>query len=90
MFEQQQWAQMMIFNMVQNYTTATSQMMKTSMEQYEKAFDTMVKQGLVMQEDGQKLFNDWTSKARQAQQQYWKTMDENMKKMETFFNPQSK
>ena len=90
MFEQQHWAQMMIFNMVQNYTTATSQMMKTSMEQYEKAFDTMVKQGLVMQEDGQKLFNDWTSKARQAQQQYWKTMDENMKKMETFFNPQSK
>jgi polyhydroxyalkanoate synthesis regulator phasin len=89
MFEQQEYAQA-IFNMVQNYTAATSQMLKTSMEQYEKTFDAMIKQGLVMQDEGQKLLTDWTGKAKQAHQQYWKTMDENMKKMESFFTPKAK
>jgi polyhydroxyalkanoate synthesis regulator phasin len=47
----------------------------------------MLKQGLVAQEEGQKLLSDWTNRAKQGQQQYWNMMDENIKKMETFFNP---
>lgn len=89
MFDQQKMAQT-IFNMVKDYTNTAMQVMKTSAEQYEKTFDAMAKQGLVMQEEGQKLMNDWTNKTKQAQQQYCKTMDENMKKMENFFNHQSK
>jgi len=89
MFDQQKMAQT-IFNMVKDYSNTTMQVMKTSTEQYEKTFDVMAKQGLFMQEEGQKLLNDWTNKTKQAQQQYWKTMDENMKKMETFFNTQAK
>ncbi|MFH1231793.1 MAG: hypothetical protein V1709_09895 [Planctomycetota bacterium] len=89
MFDQQKVAQT-IFNLAKDYTTTTMQIMKTSAEQYEKTFDALAKQGLLIQEESQKLLNDWTNKAKQAQQQYWKLMDENMKKMETFFNPQSK
>jgi polyhydroxyalkanoate synthesis regulator phasin len=89
MFDQQKYAQT-IYNMVQNYTEATAEMLKTLMEQYEKTFDAMIKQGLVMQDEGKKLLTDWTDKAKQAHQQYWKTMDENMKKMENFFNSQTK
>jgi len=89
MFDQQKMAQT-IFNMVKDYSSTTMQVIKTSTDSYEKTFDAMAKQGLFMQEEGQKLLNDWTNKAKQAQQQYWKTMDENMKKMETFFNHQTK
>ena len=89
MFDQQKMAQT-IFNMVKDYSSTTMQVIKTSTDSYEKTFDAMAKQGLVVQEEGQKLINDWTNKTKQAQQQYWKTMDENMKKMETFFNTQAK
>jgi polyhydroxyalkanoate synthesis regulator phasin len=86
MFDQEKMAQT-VFNLAKDYTTTTMQMMKTSMEQYEKTVDTMLKQGLVAQEEGQKLLSDWTNRAKQGQQQYWNLMDENMKKMESFFNP---
>jgi polyhydroxyalkanoate synthesis regulator phasin len=89
MFDQQKMAQT-VFNLAKDYTTTTMQIMKTSADQYEKTFDAMAKQGLVAQEEAQKLLNDWTTKSKQAQQQYWKLMDENIKKMESFFNTQSK
>jgi polyhydroxyalkanoate synthesis regulator phasin len=87
MFDQQKIAQT-IFNMAKDYTSNTMQMLKNSTEQNEKVFDAMVKQGLVMQTEGQKLLNDWVGKAKQAQQQYWKLMDESLKNMESFFGSQ--
>jgi polyhydroxyalkanoate synthesis regulator phasin len=75
-----------VFNLAKDYTTTTTQIMKTSMEMYEKTLDTMLKQGMGAQQEGQKLLADWTNRAKQGQQQYWNMMDENLKKMESFFN----
>jgi polyhydroxyalkanoate synthesis regulator phasin len=84
-FNPEKMAQM-VWNLAKDYNTTTIQMMKTSAEQYDKTMDTIVKQGLVAQAEGQKLLSDWTNRAKQAQQQYWNLMDENMNKMETFFS----
>lgn len=88
MFDPQKIAET-VFNLAKDYTATTTQIMKTSMEQYEKTVDMMVKQGLVVQEEGQKLLSDWVNRAKQGQQQYWNMMDETLKKMEAFFNPDS-
>jgi polyhydroxyalkanoate synthesis regulator phasin len=86
MFDQQKMAQT-VLNLAQDYTTTTMQVMRTSMEMYEKTLDTMMKQGAVAQEEGQKLLADWTSKAKQGQKNYWDMMDDNIKKMSAFCCP---
>ena len=86
MFDPQKIAQT-VFNLAKDYATTTTQAMKASMEMYEKTLDTMLKQGVVAQEEGQKLLSDWMNRAKQGQQQYWNMMDDNLKKMESFFNP---
>ena len=86
MLDQQKMAQT-VFNLAKDYTASTTQMMKTATEQYEKALDTMLKQGLVAQEQGQKLLSDWMTRAKQGQEQYYKMMDENIRKMESMFSP---
>jgi len=49
----------------------------------------MIKQGVVAQEEGQKLMSDWMNKAKQGQEQYWTTMEENLKKMASFLSVDS-
>lgn len=85
MFDQQKMAQT-VLNLAKDYTNTTMQVMKTSWDMYEKTLDTLMKQGAVAQDEGQKLMADWTTKAKQGQQQYWNLMEENMKKVETHFN----
>ncbi|MDI6733134.1 MAG: hypothetical protein QME51_05570 [Planctomycetota bacterium] len=86
MFDQQKMAQT-VLNLTKDYTTTTMHVMKTSMDMYEKTMDAMMKHGILAQEEGQKLLNDWTTRAKQGQQQYWNLMDENLKKWEGFFSP---
>ena len=88
MFDQQKMAQM-VWNLAKDYTTTTTQVMKTSMEMYEKTLDTMLKQGMVAQEEGQKLLADWTNRAKQGQQQYWNMMNANLEKMASFLGTDS-
>ena len=85
MFDQEKMTQTW-FDLAKNYTETTMQLMKTSMEHYEKTLDAMVKQGIVAQAEGQKMLMDWMNRSKQGQQQYWNQMDENLKKMETFFS----
>ncbi|MBI5778690.1 MAG: hypothetical protein HZA49_04480 [Planctomycetes bacterium] len=85
MFDQQKMAQT-VLNLAKDYTNTTMQVMKTSWDMYEKTLDTLMKQGSVAQDEGQKLMADWMTRAKQGQQQYWNLMEENMKKMETHFN----
>jgi len=84
-FNPQKMAEM-VFNLSKDYTATAMQAMKASTEQYEKTMDTLMKQGLVAQEEGQKLWSDWMAQAKQSQQQYWNMMDENLKKMNGLFN----
>jgi polyhydroxyalkanoate synthesis regulator phasin len=85
MFDQQKMAQT-VFNIAKDYTTTTMQIMKMSMEQWEKTMDALFKQGTVVQDESKKLIADWTNRAKQGQQQYWNMMDESIKKMENFVN----
>jgi len=85
MFDQQKMAQT-VLNLAKDYTNTTMQVMKTSWDMYEKTLDTLMKQGSVAQDEGQKLMADWMTRAKQGQQQYWNLMEENMKKVETHFN----
>ena len=85
MFDQQKMAHT-VFNLSKDYTATTMQVMKTSMEQYEKTMDALINQGNGVQEEGQKLMTDWMAKAKQGQQQYWNLMDENLKKMGNLFS----
>jgi len=86
MFDQEKINQS-VFNLAQNYTTTTMQAMRTSMELYEKSLDTMMKQGMVAQEEGRKLLSDWTTQTKQGQKNYWDMMNENLNKMSSFFSP---
>ena len=86
MFDPQKMAQTVV-NLTKDYTTTTMQVMKTSLEHYEKTMDTLMKQGNVVQEEGQKLWADWMNKAKQGQQQYWSMMNENINKMTALFSP---
>lgn len=88
MFDPQKMAQT-FFSLAQDYTEAAMKTMKTSAEMYEKSMDVMIKQGMVAQEEGQKLLADWMDKAKQGQQQYWDAMQDNLKKMSTLFNTDS-
>lgn len=85
-FNPEKMAQM-VWDIAKDYAATSNQIMKTSADQFEKSMDMMLKQGFVAQEEGKKVLNDWTNRAKQAQQQYWNLMDENLKKMEAFFSP---
>ena len=84
MFEQEKMAQT-IYGLAKDYTTANIQVMKTSMEQWEKTMNTLIKQGTVAQDEGTKLFADWFVRAKQGQQQYYNMMEDGLKNMENLF-----
>ena len=84
MFDQQKIAQT-VFNLAKDYTTANVQVMKTTMEQWEKTMNTLIKQGTVVQDEGSKLFADWFNRAKQGQQQYYNMMEEGLKNMGNIF-----
>lgn len=86
MFDQQKMAQA-VFNLTKDYANTTMQVIRTSMATYEKALDTMMKQGMLAQEDNQKLISDWTSKVKLGQKNYWDMMEDNLNKMGTLFSP---
>jgi propanediol dehydratase small subunit len=76
-----------VFNLAKDYTTANVQVMKTTMEQFEKTANVLTKQVIVAQDEGTKLWADWFNRAKQSQQQYVNMMEEGLNKMETYFNP---
>lgn len=85
MFDQQKMAQT-IYGLAKDYTTANVQMMKTTMEQWEKTMNILIKQGTVAQDEGPKLWADWWNRAKQGQQQYYNMMEEGLKNMDNLFN----
>jgi polyhydroxyalkanoate synthesis regulator phasin len=84
-FDQEKMAQTVV-NLAKDYTTANVQVMKTTMEQVEKTMNVLIKQGMVVQDEGTKLWADWFNRAKQGQQQYYNMMEEGLNKMTNFFN----
>jgi polyhydroxyalkanoate synthesis regulator phasin len=86
MFDQEK-ATESVFNLAQDYTATAMQAMQTSMEMYEKSLDTMMKQGIAVQEEGRKFLADWTNQVKQGQKNYWGMMNEGLKKTGFVFSP---
>jgi polyhydroxyalkanoate synthesis regulator phasin len=83
-FDQEKIAQT-VSNLARDYTTANMTVMKTTMEQFEKTMNTLIKQGTVAQDEGTKLFADWWNRVKQGQQQYYNIMEDGLKNMENLF-----
>ncbi len=81
MLEQEKMAQTVI-NMTKGYTKVNMQVMKATMEQFEKTMDVLIKQGPGIQDEGTELFADWWIRVKQGQQQYYNMMEDGLKNME--------
>lgn len=84
MFDQEKTVQTAI-NLAKDYTTANIQVMKTTMEQFEKTMNVLIKQSTVAQDEATKLFVDWWSRVKQGQQQYYNIMEDGLKNIENLF-----
>lgn len=89
MFDQHKVAQE-FFNMSKNYWTTTVQMLGTIQEQNEKMLTTLMDHGMVAQQEGKKMFQEWLNRAHQARDQFQKTMEDNLKKAESIFGTTGK
>lgn len=74
------------FNMSKDYWVKTMEMMSNFQDHYTEMWNTMMEQGLISQQKGQEMINEWTTRTRQAQQDFMRTVQENMKKAESAFN----
>ena len=90
MFDQDKITETAI-NLARDYATANMQVMKTTIEQFEKTMDALIKQSVSAQDEGTKLFVDWWSRVKQGQQQYYNIMEDSLKNIENLFGkPDSK
>jgi polyhydroxyalkanoate synthesis regulator phasin len=60
-------------------------MMASFQEQNEKMWTTLVEQGLVSQQEGKKMLQEWMNRADQARDQLHKMIDDNWKRVESVF-----
>ena len=74
-----------MFNMAKNYWTSTMEMMTNFQDQNEKMWNNLMEQGLVSQQEGRKMLQEWLTRAKQAREQFNKTMEDNWKKSESAF-----
>lgn len=84
MFDQDKITQTAI-NLARDYATANMQVMKTTIEQFEKTMDALIKQNASAQDEATKLFVDWWSRAKQGQQNYYNMMKDGLKNLENLF-----
>jgi polyhydroxyalkanoate synthesis regulator phasin len=59
--------------------------MVTLQEQTEKMVNLFLEQAAWMPEDGKKVVNDWVNTYKKGREEFKKTVDENFKKVEKFF-----
>lgn len=79
-----------VFNMNKEYWMKTMEMMSNFHEHYAEMWNKMMEQGLISQQKGQEMITEWTAKTKQAQQEFTRTIQENLKKAESTFNTSPK
>ena len=89
MFDQAKMGQE-VFNLSKNYWMSTMEMMSAFQDQNEKMWNTLLEQGLVNQQEGRKMLQEWLNRAKQAREEFTKTMEDNWKKAENSFGVTSK
>jgi hypothetical protein len=55
-------------------------------EQSERAANTLLEQATWLPEDGKKAINEWVKAYKKGREDFKKLVDENFKKVETFFS----
>lgn len=75
-----------IYNLNKNYWMMTTEMMTAWQKQNEKVWNTLLEQGLMNQQDGKKMLQDWLNGIKQTQEKYNKLVEESWSKAETVFN----
>jgi hypothetical protein len=60
--------------------------MVTLQEQTEKMVNLFIEQASWMPDDGKKVLNDWVSAYKKGREEYKKTVDDNFKKVDKFFD----
>jgi len=78
-FDNNQFAKEM-YNLSKNYWTTTMEMLSSFQDQNEKMFHTMIDHGLVAQQEGKKMLQEWMSRTRKAQDQFTQTMQDTWEK----------
>jgi len=84
MFEGQDMVRDM-FNLNKSYWLNTMEMMSAYQNQTGKMWNTLLEQGVVAQQEGKKMLQDWLNRTKQAQDQFAETMENNWKKAEASF-----
>jgi len=74
-----------MFNLNKSHWLNTMEMMSAFQNQTGKMWNTLLDQGLVGQQEGRKMLQDWLNRTKQAQDQFIGTMEDNWKKAETIF-----
>ena len=85
MFDQQRLAQE-IFNLSKNYWSTTMGMVSNFQDQNEKMWNNLIEQGVVTQQESKKMLQEWMNRARQAREEFTKTIDDNWKNTERTFS----
>lgn len=79
-----------VFALSKNYWATTMEMMSAFQDQNEKMWNILLEQGLVGQQEGGKMLQEWLNRAKQAREQFNRTMEDNWKKAEGAFGATSK
>ena len=79
-----------VFALSKNYWMTTMGMMANFQDQNEKMWNSLLQQGLVGQEESRKMLEEWLLRAKQAREQFTRTMEDNWKKAEGAFGAASK
>lgn len=74
-----------VFNFMKtSYLTALGTM-TVIQDQAERALNSLIQQGIVFQDEGKKILNEWINTAKKNRAEYQKLVEENLKKVEEFF-----
>ena len=81
---QNKWADELV-GFMQSSVETTMSTMGTLQDQGEKILNTLLDQGVVAQQEGRKVLNEWIAMAKKGRDDYKKLMTENMGKVNDFF-----
>jgi len=74
-----------MFNLSKDYWLTTMNLMTGWQKQNEKMWNNLLEQGVVAQQEGRKMLQEWLNGVRQTQEQYNNLMEDTWEKAGTVF-----
>lgn len=72
-----------VFNLTKNYCLNAVKMLTTFQEQNEKMWNSLLNEGVIVQQSNQKMLQEWLTHAKQAREHFQKTIEDNIKQVES-------